>query len=53
MSRESDLNLEEEPSFPKSFSFLPVPMPPMLPSLVGHNGISRFFCLYYVEPRST
>jgi hypothetical protein len=40
-------NLDQEPAVPESFSPLSVPMPAMLPSLVGHNGISRFFSLYY------
>jgi hypothetical protein len=42
----------EEPPFPANFMLLPVPMPPMLPALVGHNGISRFFCLYYLGSKA-
>jgi len=33
MSRESDLDLEEERSFPESFSLLPARMPPILLSI--------------------
>jgi hypothetical protein len=40
-------NLGQYPAVPESFSLLSAPMPAMLPSLVGHNGISRFFSLYY------
>ena len=32
---------------PDDFERLPVPLPPMLSSLVGHNGMTRFFALYY------
>ena len=34
---------------PDDFEQLPVPLPPMLSSLVGHNGTTRFFALYYLS----
>lgn len=36
-----------DPIIPPDFCLLPVPMPPMLPGVVGVNGDSRFFRLNY------
>src|SRR4051812_12041393 len=32
---------------PDGFERLPAPLPPMLSSLAGHNGTTRFFALFY------
>jgi hypothetical protein len=38
---------------PGGFTPLPVPLPPMLSALVGHNGTSRFFALCYAGTKAT
>lgn len=40
-------------SLPDDFTFLPIPLPPMLASLIGHNGISRWFSLCYFGTKAT
>ena len=40
-------------SLPEDFTVLPIPLPPMLAALVGHNGISRVFSLCYFGSKAT
>ena len=46
-------NAGREPSIPDDFRLLSVPMPPILPSLTGQNGVSRFFSIYYMGTKAT
>jgi hypothetical protein len=40
-------------SMPAEFLVLPVPLPPMLATLIGHNGSSRWFSLCYLGTKAT
>lgn len=40
-------------SMPAHFTLLPLPLPPMLAALVGHNGISCWFSLCYFGSKAT
>ena len=42
-----------EITFPQSCLLIPVPLPPMLSALTGHNGTGRFFSLCYLSTKAT